>query len=156
VSLITLKRVNLLARLAAMSTTEKMKSLKIAVYSDDQTVRAAIITALGTRVAKDLPVHEIVEFATGPALRLYVDDKRQLDLFILDGEAVPEGGLGIARQLKDEVFNCPPVLAIVGRVQDNWLASWSKADEVVLHPIDPFTLAAKVADLLHNKSAVVA
>jgi len=139
-----------------MSTTEKMKSLKIAVYSDDQTVRAAIITALGTRVAKDLPVHEIVEFATGPALRLYVDDKRQLDLFILDGEAVPEGGLGIARQLKDEVFNCPPVLAIVGRVQDNWLASWSNADEVVRPPIDPFTLPAKVADLLHNKSAVVA
>ena len=132
------------------------KSLKIAVYSDDQSVRAAIITALGTRVAKDLPVHEIVEFATGPALRLYVDEKRQVDLFILDGEAVPEGGLGIARQLKDEVFNCPPVLAIVGRVQDNWLASWSKADEVVLHPIDPFTLAAKVADLLHAKNSVVA
>ena len=139
-----------------MSTTDMKKSLKITVYSDDQSVRAAIITALGTRVAKDLPVHEIVEFATGPALRLYVDEKRQVDLFILDGEAVPEGGLGIARQLKDEVFNCPPVLAIVGRVQDNWLASWSKADEVVLHPIDPFTLAAKVADLLHTKNAVVA
>ena len=99
-----------------MSTTDMKKSLKIAVYSDDQSVRAAIITALGTRVAKDLPVHEIVEFATGPALRLYVDEKRQVDLFILDGEAVPEGGLGIARQLKDEVFNCPPVLAIAFKI----------------------------------------
>jgi DNA-binding response OmpR family regulator len=124
------------------------QSLKIAVYSDDQSVRAAVISALGNRVSADLPKHEILEFATAPALRLYVDEKRPVDLFILDGEAVPEGGLGVARQLKDEVFNCPPILAITGRVQDNWLASWSRADDVVLHPIDPFTLGAKVSDLL--------
>ena len=132
--------------------------LKIAVYSDDRTVRASVISALGNRVSKELPEHEILEFATAPALRLYVDEKRPVDLFILDGEAVPEGGLGVARQLKDEVFNCPPILAITGRVQDNWLASWSRADDVVLHPIDPFTLGAKVSDLLAtrtNNSAAV-
>ena len=122
--------------------------LKIAVYSDDRTVRASVISALGNRVSKELPEHEILEFATAPALRLYVDEKRPVDLFILDGEAVPEGGLGVARQLKDEVFNCPPILAITGRVQDNWLASWSRADDVVIHPIDPFTLTAKVVNLL--------
>jgi DNA-binding response OmpR family regulator len=134
------------------------QTMKIAVFSDDQSVRASVISALGTRVSKDLPEHEIIEFATAPALRLYVDEKRPIDLFILDGEAVPEGGLGVARQLKDEVFNCPPILAITGRVQDNWLASWSRADDVVLHPIDPFTLGAKVSDLLHsriNKTATV-
>jgi DNA-binding response OmpR family regulator len=134
------------------------QTLKIAVYSDDQSVRASVISALGNRVSRDLPEHEILEFATAPALRLYVDEKRPIDLFILDGEAVPEGGLGVARQLKDEVFNCPPILAITGRVQDNWLASWSRADDVVLHPIDPFTLGAKVSDLLAartNNSAAV-
>jgi hypothetical protein len=133
-----------------------MAALTIVLYSDDSSVRATVITALGHKVSKDLPEHEIREFATGPALRSYVDGKGKVDLFILDGEAVPEGGLGIARQLKDEVFNCPPVLAITGRVSDNWLASWSRSDAVVMHPIDPFTIADKVAALLILKSVATA
>jgi DNA-binding response OmpR family regulator len=132
------------------------KNLTIALYSDDSSVRSSIITALGRRVSVDLPEHKIVEFATGPALRLYLDSKQKVDLFILDGEAVPEGGLGLARALKDEVFNCPPVLVITGRVQDNWLAAWSKADDAILHPIDPFTLASKVAALLQDKTIISA
>jgi DNA-binding response OmpR family regulator len=130
------------------------KNLKIALYSDDSSVRSSVMTALGRRVSSELPEHQIIEFATGPALRLYLDSKGAVDLFILDGEAVPEGGLGLARQLKDEVFNCPPVLVITGRVQDDWLASWSKADDVVIHPIDPFTLASKVAGLLRSSPVV--
>jgi len=132
------------------------KNLTIAIYSDDSSVRASIITALGRRVSEDLAEHKIVEFATGPALRLFLDSKQKVDLFILDGEAVPEGGMGVARQLKDELFNCPPVLVITGRIQDNWLAAWSKADDAILHPIDPFTLASKVAALLQDKSIISA
>jgi DNA-binding response OmpR family regulator len=143
----------LVARIGAMASNRK---LTIALYSDDSSVRSAVITALGRRISADLPEHNIVEFATGAALRLYLDSKHSVDLFILDGEAVPEGGLGLARSLKDELFNCPPVLAITGRVQDNWLASWSKADEVVMHPIDPFTIASKVAGLLKSTAVVTA
>lgn len=130
------------------------KNLTIAIYSDDSSVRSSIITALGRRVSAELAEHKIVEFATGPALRLFLDSKQKVDLFILDGEAVPEGGMGLARQLKDELFNCPPVLVITGRIQDNWLAAWSKADDAILHPIDPFTLASKVAALLQDKSII--
>jgi hypothetical protein len=133
----------------------------IIVYSDDSSVRAAIVAALGKRVANDLPEHQIEEFATGPALRAFVDRKSvsgelRADLFILDGEAVPEGGMGIARQLKDEVFNCPPVLLITGRREDAWLAAWSRAEASVIHPIDPFTLANTVAVLMRsNTSAAI-
>jgi hypothetical protein len=131
----------------------------IIVYSDDASVRSSIVAALGKRVAADLPEHQVEEFATGPALRAFVDRKSasgevRADLFILDGEAVPEGGLGIARQLKDEVFNCPPVLLITGRAQDNWLAAWSRAEATVTHPIDPFTIAAKCTALLKSDSAL--
>jgi DNA-binding NtrC family response regulator len=130
----------------------------IIVYSDDSSVRSAITAALGKRVADDLPEHQIEEFATAPALRAFVDRKNtsgalRADLFILDGEAVPEGGMGVARQLKDEVFNCPPVLLITGRREDAWLAAWSRAEASVIHPIDPFTLANTVADLLRTNSA---
>ena len=132
-------------------------TLRILVYSDDSSVRAAISGALGTRLAADLPTHGIIEFATGKALRLFTDRKgatanNQIDLFILDGEAVPEGGMGIARQLKDEIFECPPVLVITGRKEDAWLAAWSMAEASVMHPIDPFTLAHTAANLLRGAS----
>ncbi len=133
---------------------QKMEKLVIALYSDDSSVRASVISALGKQLDPTLAVHEIKEFATADALRLYVDSKKQVDLFVLDGEAVPEGGMGVARQLKDEVFNCPPILLITGRAQDNWLAAWSKAEGTVTHPIDPFTIAAKCAALLKSDSAL--
>jgi len=137
---------------------EESRRLNIVLYSDDVTVRAHVAAALGNRVASDLAPHVIHEFATGPALRLYVDGKARggdhgIDLFILDGESAPEGGMGVARQLKDELFNCPPVLVMTARKEDAWLATWSRAEANVLHPIDPFTLAHTVADLLRTSIA---
>ena len=131
-----------------------MQKLVLVLYSDDSTVRRSVIAALGKQLDKDLPIHEIKEFATAAALRLYVNSKKQVDLFILDAEAVPEGGMGVCRQLKDEVFNCPPVLLITARSSDNWLATWSKAEATVMHPIDPFTIAAKCAGLFKSNSAL--
>ena len=131
-----------------------MQKLVITLYSDDSSVRKTVIAALGRQLDEYLPILEIKEFATADALRLYVDSKKQVDLFILDAEAVPEGGMGVARQLKDEVFNCPPVLLITARLSDNWLATWSKAEATVLHPIDPFTIAAKCASLIKFHSAI--
>ena len=141
-------------RIVGMS--EAIHKSHILLYSDDSSVRQTIIAALGRSTAADLPDHVIHEFATGPALRAFVDSKAHIDLFILDGEATPEGGMGIARQLKDEVFNCPPVLLITGRPQDSWLAAWSLAEASVTHPIDPFTLASNVAKLLRERKSVVA
>ncbi|MBU6254832.1 MAG: hypothetical protein KGM45_00870 [Actinomycetales bacterium] len=140
-----------------MAETKK----QIIIYSDDSSVRSSIVSALGVRAAKDLPEHELHEFATGSALRAYVDSKNlaggfRADLFILDGEAAQEGGMGMARQLKDEVFNCPPILVITGRKEDKWLAAWSLAEASIVHPIDPFTLAKTAADLLRGRSVVSA
>lgn len=125
-----------------------MSTLKILVYSDDSSIRQNLISALGKRLTPELPENEILEFATGPAIRQYLDNKGKADLFILDGEAAPEGGMGIARQLKDEIFNCPPVLLIVARAEDHWLGSWSRAEDVVVYPIDPFTFASRAAKLI--------
>lgn len=137
------------------------RKLNFVLYSDDSTTRAAIKSALGSKVSPELGSHEIREFATADALRLYVDSvkpgsDRPIDLFILDGEAAPEGGMGVARQLKDEVFNCPPVLLVVARKEDAWLAAWSRAEASVTHPVDPFTLANTVADLVRGRSVVSA
>lgn len=135
--------------------SEQIQKKQIVLYSDDSSVRESVVTALGRRCATDLPEHQIHEFATGPALRAFVDQGPAIDLFILDGESAPEGGLGIARQLKDEVFNCPPVLVITGRKEDAWLAAWSLAEASVIHPIDPFTVAHTAAQLLRTTHSVI-
>lgn len=129
------------------------KTVKIVIYSDDSTVRAAMKAALGKRTSDDLPEHDIQEFATGDALRAYMDDT-SADLVILDAEANPEGGMGVSRQLKDEIFECPPILLVTARADDAWLATWSRADAFVLHPIDPFLFADKSAQLLRLRSLV--
>ena len=133
-----------------MSSTEP--TMTILVYSDDRTTRESVRLALGKRPAADLPELEYVECATEPAV-IKTMDKGGIDLAVLDGEAVPAGGMGIARQLKDEIFQCPPVLVITGRPQDAWLATWSRAEGAVSHPIDPIKLAEVTAELLRQRLA---
>jgi DNA-binding response OmpR family regulator len=128
---------------------------RVVIYSDDSDVRAAIKAALGTKLASDLLV-QITEFATADALRQYIDQTDingsvRADLFILDGEAAPEGGLGVARQLKDEVFNCPPSIVLIARQSDSWLAAWSRAEASLQHPVDAFSLAKTATELLRAR-----
>ena len=125
-------------------------TLTVLVYSDDANVRNTVLMALGTRVAPELPRLTLVEVATEPMVMREMDSGR-IDLAILDGEAHPAGGLGICRQIKDEIFNAPPVLVLTGRPQDAWLATWSRADGVVPQPIDPVVLAETVAALLRRR-----
>lgn len=135
--------------------SDQTKPVNVLLYSDDRTVREQVRLALGTKLASDLPEIEIREVATQPAV-LWAMDAGDIDLVILDGEAVPAGGMGLAHQLKDEIANCPPVLLLVARVADAWLATWSKAEAVSSYPIDPVRLPAAAADLLRSRLAAKA
>src|SRR3982074_1069706 len=90
--------------------------------------------------------------ATEPALFRLLDEGGA-DVMVLDGEAQPAGGMGICRQAKDEIYQCPPVLLVIGRRDDGWLATWSRADAVVMHPIDPAALAGALASLMRDRAA---
>lgn len=127
--------------------------LKVLVYSDDSTVRQTVRTSLGRKPSPEISDVELFECATEPAVIAAVD-KSKFDLIILDGEATPAGGMGVSRQLKDEIYNCPPILVLVGRLDDRWLASWSRADAVVAHPIDPRAIIKAVIDLLPKSSLI--
>jgi DNA-binding response OmpR family regulator len=131
----------------ATSAPQAARPLKVLVYSDDPDVRQQVIMALGKRPHPDLPELEYVEVATEPVV-VQQFDGGTLDLAILDGEAVPAGGMGIAKQMKDEIYNCPPILVLTGRPQDAWLATWSRADGVVPHPLDPIQLAEVVIGMV--------
>ena len=130
------------------------QTTKILVFSHRPEVRETIITAVGRRPAPDLARVEYVE-AGAIADVLYEVDNGTVDLLILDGEAQPTGGMGLSRQLKDEITNCPPIVVAVRRKDDRWLATWSQADAVLVHPLDPLAAAETVAEVLRGSALPV-
>jgi DNA-binding response OmpR family regulator len=124
----------------------------VLVYSDDANTREQVRLAVGRRPAADLPPVRYVECATMPAVFTELE-QGGIDVLVLDGEANPAGGMGVCRQVKDEVFHCPPVLVLIGRPQDAWLATWSRADAAITHPVDPVAISEALAVLLRRRVA---
>ncbi|AKS35234.1 response regulator transcription factor [Mycolicibacterium goodii] len=121
--------------------------LRILVYSDNPRTREQVRLALGKRIHPELPEIEYLDVATAPMVISHLD-AGGFDLAILDGEATPAGGMGVAKQVKDEIDGSPPILVLVGRADDAWLAKWSRAEAAVSHPIDPIRLSDAVVSLL--------
>lgn len=132
-----------------MSEQERVTVL---VYSNSADVRAAVRTAVGRRPAPDVARIDWVECATNAEVIAQLDEGG-LDLVVLDGEAQPTGGMGLARQFKYEIDDCPPIVVLIARKQDGWLASWSLADAVISRPLDPVDAAAVVADQLRRRTS---
>ncbi|MGO1383797.1 MAG: response regulator [Arachnia sp.] len=130
--------------------TDEADRLRILLFSDDRTTREEVRLTLGRKVARDLAEIEIFEVATGPVLLRTLDESTNYDLIILDAEAQPHGGMGLAHQIKDEYANCPPVMLLVARQADAWLATWSRAEGISPFPVDPLQFPGQVADLLRR------
>ncbi|WP_418276650.1 response regulator [Isoptericola jiangsuensis] len=120
---------------------------RVLLYSDDHTVREQVRLAVGPRLGAGAPDIRWTEAATAAAVVSAAEGGR-FDLLVLDGEADKAGGMGLCRQLKNEIYDCPPVLVITARRDDAWLASWSLADGVVSRPLDALTLQQAVVDTL--------
>jgi len=127
------------------------RPLHVLNYSSNVRTREQVRLALGTRIHPELPELTYTDVATGPMV-ISLIDAGGFDLLILDGEAAPFGGIGIAKQLKDEITDCPPVLVLTGRADDAWLANWSRAEAAVPHPIDPIRLGDAVVSLLRSSA----
>ncbi len=119
------------------------------VFSHDPAMREQVRRAVGRRPAPDLGRVEWVDCATGEEVVARID-AGGVDVAILDGEAQPTGGMGICRQLKYEIEDCPAICVLLGRRDDRWLATWSLADATIARPLDPVTAAETVAQLLRD------
>jgi CheY-like chemotaxis protein len=124
----------------------------VLVYSDDPAVRECVLTSLGRIPSPEIGRVEYVECADGKAVMASLD-AGGIDVCVLDAEAWPTGGMGLARQLKDEIVDPPNVVLLVARKDDRWLATWSRAEAVVPLPIDPFVLSAAVIEQLQARAA---
>jgi len=132
--------------------SERSEAVTVVVYSNSADVRAQVRTAVGRRPAPDSARIDWVECATNAEVLAQLDEGG-LALVILDGESQPTGGMGLARQFKYEIDDCPPIVVLVARKQDGWLASWSLADAVISRPLDPVDAAAAVAEQLRRHSS---
>ena len=121
----------------------------VIVFSHDTAVRAQVRSAVGRRPAPDLGRIEWVECTTGEQVVARIDEGG-VDVAILDGEAQPTGGMGICRQMKYEIEDCPAVCILLGRRDDRWLATWALADATIDRPLDPVAAADTVAQLLRD------
>ncbi|MGV0775878.1 hypothetical protein [Mycolicibacterium elephantis] len=121
--------------------------MRVLVYSHNAATRGQVLTGLGSRPHPGLPEVEYVEAATHAAAIALVHTGN-IGLAILDGEATPAGGMAIAKQVRNEVDECPPIIVLIGRSEDGWLARWAQADAVVVHPLDAIRLAEALAALV--------
>lgn len=122
-------------------------SVNVLVYSGDRTRRAEIMAGVGRRPAKGAPT--ITWFEAATEFGVYdLLQKEDFSLMIFDGETGKVGGMGLAKQIKDEVEGAPPVLLLIARQQDEWLGRWSQAEGLVSYPIEPRVIQSKVAELL--------
>ena len=114
-------------------------------------VQTVVATSASGPASEASKVSRTPESATSPAV-IEAVETGTFDLLILDGEATPVGGLGLCRQLKSEIYRCPPVVVLTGRPQDGWLAAWSQADMAVPHPLDPLALSTAVAQVARERA----
>jgi DNA-binding NarL/FixJ family response regulator len=128
-----------------------MTEATVLLYSDDSLVRDRMRLAIGPRPAADLAVR-FVEADTYDQVIRVLDDT-DVDLLVLDGEATPAGGIGIARQLHDEYPDAPPTCVVIARAADRWLASFARVNATLTHPLDPMTTGQTIARLLRERAA---
>ena len=121
----------------------------VLLYSDDAAIRDRFRLAIGPRPAADLSI-EFVDAATWEECRRLLDEY-EIDLMILDGEASPAGGIGIARQTKDEYADPPPTCVVLARAADRWLAAYAQVDGTLVYPLDPVTTGQAVAGMLRAR-----
>lgn len=127
----------------------KPASFIVLLYSDRAQVRDRVRQAIGARPAADMTVKFVDAATYDECVRIV--DRTDVSLLVLDGEAQPAGGLGIARQLRDEVDDCPPICVVIARAADRWLAAYAKVDAVLVHPLDPVTTGRTVAGILRQR-----
>ena len=126
---------------------EPIAPVDVLLYSDNATTRAEVMAAVGRRAGKGLPEIRWDETATAE-IAFEKAAAHEYAFMILDGEATKTGGMAVAKQLKQEVFNCPPLVLLIARPQDAWLAHWSEADRVLEYPLNPRAVQETVADIV--------
>jgi CheY-like chemotaxis protein len=102
--------------------------------------------SLTRQVTSALPLDaEIVEVRTPQrGLALFDAGEQIFDVILADADTHPAGGFHLAREIRarqTDGRDVPPVVLMIARPQDEYLAQWAQPDAWILKPIDAFDLA---------------
>ena len=121
----------------------------IVVASDAPSVRAEVVAVV------DEPGTDIVEVNTGPAVVRAVDE-HEPDLVVVDLQMGNMGGMAVCLELRleESYGSLPPVpvLMLLDRRADVFLARRSGAEGWIVKPLDPIRLRRATAALLAGET----
>lgn len=119
--------------------------MKVLVVNQDPAVSAQVTNAL-----LDEGEVQLLEVRTPHRALAILDEEGSVsswDLVLADADTAPEGGFSLSREVKARGRmdrDVPPVVLLIARDQDKFLAKWSEADAFIVKPADPFDLHAVV------------
>lgn len=112
--------------LAVTPRSDVLDDIRTAVLADDDTTTVEVVAA------------------PQAALRWLDEEPGRFDAVVADADTTPMGGFALARDVKAHQrlgAPMPPVVLLIARLQDKWLAEWAEVDAWSLKPVDPFDLA---------------
>jgi len=127
--------------------------IKVLLVASDERVRDRLKLAL-ERLEVNGEEIDFIEVSDGNAA-VAVAEARHPDLVVVEVGVTPYGAFGITRDIKASPQTACPVIIVLERPQDEWLARWSGADALVNRPIDPFALADVARRLIEEHRDVV-
>lgn len=128
--------------------------IKVLLVASDRRVRERLRLALERLEVTGEEV-DFLEVADGNSA-VAVAEARHPDLAVVEVGVTPYGAFGITRDIKASPETTCPVVVVLERPQDDWLARWSGADALVNRPIDPFALAEVARRLVEEHRGVPA
>ncbi len=120
--------------------------MRVLVVSQDANVR---LRALGGLQAR--PDVDIVEATSAAQAHGIFAGDETIDVVIMDADMRPEGGYSVVYEMRADAqlrgVEVPPVILLMDRPPDRWLAQWAGARDAMLKPVNPFDLAERVVQV---------
>lgn len=123
--------------------------IKVLLVASDERARERLRLALERLEVTGEEVR-FLEAGDGNDAMVLVETQRP-DLVVVEVGVTPYGAFGVARDVKASPETSCPVIVVLERPQDDWLARWSGADALVNRPVDPFALAQVARRLVEER-----
>ena len=122
--------------------------MRVLLVSPDVAMRDLLRVAVGSierRLGEPLSFLDAPDGEKGAAIGL----RERPDAVVADEIASRAGAFALARELRGAPDPYRgPIVIVLERRQDGWLARWSGADAWFVKPVDPFELADRLVELV--------
>ncbi|HEX5937337.1 MAG TPA: hypothetical protein VFZ75_06580 [Actinomycetota bacterium] len=125
--------------------------MRILLVSSDESSRDLMRVAVGSierRLGEPLSFLDAADGKEGATIGL----REHPDAVVADEIASTAGAFSLAKDLRGAPEPYPgPIVILLERRQDAWLAKWSGADAWFVEPVDPFELADRLVQLIGER-----